>query len=374
MPVEVPLLRTSERSSFKRCRWQWENGYVLCLKPATGAPALRFGSLVHEALRVYYKKGTKRGPHPAITFATLYEAELEARGKMGFREDDDWVDAATLGEGMLNAYVEHYGNDDRWSVLAVEHPFQVPVHHPRTGKLWFYYTGVIDLCVRDRETQFTGLVDHKTTSSDPTKFINQLNLDEQAGAYWRYGRQALYEAGLLRQDKELNGIIFNFLKKKLPDERPQNAEGQCLNKPTKSALVQYVESHNKRTKLLPGKMTVEELTKLIGPKRAAQLGEVSKDQPTPLFFRAQVWRNDAEGERTHARVLEEFREMSLTRRGKMVAYKNPGPLHMPNCAGCGYRDICELHEAGADYEGVRDATMAEWDPYAEHELMEGERS
>lgn len=328
MTVEanVPLLRTSERSSWKKCRWAWWHAHVLRLKPATEAPALRFGSLIHEALAVYYKKGTKRGTHPATTFAKLYEVELKERTSMGFREEDDWIDAAEMGEAMLNGYVDEYGADDRWSVLAVEHPFQVPVLHPRTGRVWFHYTGVVDLCVRDQENGFTGLVDHKTTSSDPTSFLEQLGLDEQVGAYWRYGRQALYDAGLLRQDKELNGILFNFLKKKLPDPRPRNSDGLYLNKD----------------------------------------GSVSKSQPGPLFYRQQVWRNDAEGERVHERVLEEMREMQLARRHKMVAYKNPGPLHMPNCRGCSYKDICELHEAGADYESVRDATMTEWDPYDEH--------
>lgn len=368
---DVPLLRTSERSTWKTCRWRWWHAYVLRLKPATEAPALRFGSLIHEALAVYYKKGAKRGTHPAITFAKLYAAELKEREAMGFREEDEWIDAATMGEAMLNGYVDRYGADDRWSVLAVEHPFQVPVMHPRTGKVWFHYTGVVDLCVRDRSNGFTGLVDHKTTSSDPTAFLEQLGLDEQVGAYWRYGRQALYDSRLLRQDKELNGIVFNFLKKKLPDTRPQNAEGQYLNKPTKPALMDYILEHKvkkpgQKFSVEPKKMTVEGLTQLIGADKAAQLGEVSKDQPGPLFYRQQVWRNDAEGERVHERVLEEMREMQLARRGKLAAYKNPGPLHMPNCRGCGYKDICELHEAGANHVAVRDATMSEWDPYDEH--------
>jgi len=32
--------------------------------------------------------------------------------------------------------------------------------------------------------------------------------------------------------------------------------------------------------------------------------------------------------------------------------------------------MCELHEVGADWESVRDATMTTWDPYSVHEIEE----
>jgi hypothetical protein len=330
--------------------------------------------LIHESLRVYYRKGSKRGRHPALTFAKLYEAELVTQTKLGFRDEDGtWNDAAAMGEAMLNGYVEHYGADERWLVLATEIPFRVPVLHPRTGRVWFQYAGVIDLVVKDRETKFTGLVDHKSTKNDPTK-NEYLALDEQAGAYWRYGRQALYDLGLLRQDRELNGILFNFLKKKLPDERPQNEQGEYLNNPEKAALVAFVEATPKlraKTGVKPEKMKVEELVTLIGAKRAAKLGEPSKNQPGPLFHREPVWRNDAEGERVHERVLEQMREMQQARRGKLAVYKTPGHIMSGMCQMCGFRDMCELHESGADWESLRDATMKPWEPYAEHEIYAG---
>jgi len=376
--LDVPLLRTSERTEWNRCRWAWDKAYVQCIKPATASPPLRFGTLVHRSLERYYKKGTKRGTHPALTFAKLYTAELREQEAIGFRDEDGtWNDAATLGEAMLNGYIEHYGADERWQVLATEMPFQVPVYHPRTGKLWFYYVGIIDLVIKDRETDFVGLVDHKTTKEDPTK-VDYLNLDEQAGAYWRYGRQALYDSGLLRQDRELNGIMFNFLLKKMPDDRPQNEEGYYLNQPSKEALIEFAASYSMRAKPKPRytaqelkKKTVAELIKLVGPDRAAQLGEVSKNQPGPLFYRAPVWRNDAEGDHVHERVLEQMREMQLARRGKLAKYKAPGKMV---CGMCGFRDMCELHESGTDWESLRDATMLPWDPYEEHEIYAGSTS
>jgi len=62
--------------------------------------------------------------------------------------------------------------------------------------------------------------------------------------------------------------------------------------------------------------------------------------------------------------------MFAARRGKLAIYKNPNQM---NCNGCGFRDICELHEVGADWESVRDATMQPWGPYDSHEVAAAEQ-
>jgi len=168
-------------------------------------------------------------------------------------------------------------------------------------------------------------VDHKTTKDDPTK-QPFLTLDEQAGAYWRYGRQFLYDNGILKPTGHgLNGILFNFMKKAEPDVRKKNKEGYSLN----------------------------------------QDGKVSKQQPGALFFRHPVFRNDAEGQRVGERVLSQYSEIRKARRRQMAIYKSPSKM---NCGTCSYRDICELHESGADWKSMRNATMGEWEPYSEHEL------
>ena len=46
---EAPQLRTSERTTFKRCLWQWDRNYNDRLRPIREAPALRFGTLIHKA-------------------------------------------------------------------------------------------------------------------------------------------------------------------------------------------------------------------------------------------------------------------------------------------------------------------------------------
>ena len=67
--LDLPTLRTSERSTFKRCPWRWLQEYRFGFKPRfVEADAAWFGIGVHEALAQWYLKGKRRGPHPADTF------------------------------------------------------------------------------------------------------------------------------------------------------------------------------------------------------------------------------------------------------------------------------------------------------------------
>ena len=115
--VGLPKVRTSERSTFKRCRWKWWFEFEETLKPTTDVPPLRFGSLIHKALADYYKPGIRRGPHLSARFRFHYDAELKQQEEFGFKIEDVegdkiWTEAGTLGEAMLNNYVDTYGKDD----------------------------------------------------------------------------------------------------------------------------------------------------------------------------------------------------------------------------------------------------------------------
>jgi hypothetical protein len=177
--------------------------------------------------------GRKRGPHPRKIFEKVFKEDAAKQekwmrqGKLFNPDTEEWMDMRELGCTLLDEYVEHYGSDENWEVLATEHAFHAPVYDSR-DKLLFVYVGVVDLIVKDHYNNFVGLVDHKTTRDDPTKKGDALVLDEQTSAYWAHGQDAMRAAGLLK--RELDGIIFNFLKKGKPDERPVNELGQPLNK------------------------------------------------------------------------------------------------------------------------------------------------
>lgn len=331
-PVPTIQLRTSERSTFKRCRWQWDRNYNDRLKPIKEAPALRFGTLIHKALELRYPKGIRRGPKPAETFEKLFYEDLKyEQEQWGTFADEEWTDALELGVNMMENFIEEYGRDEDWKVIESEMTFTVPVLDPETGKPLFNYVGTMDGVWQNRMDGGIRIQDWKTTANDPTK-VAHLILDDQASAYWTWGVDWLISQKILKPKQQalLDGMLYTYMRKGKRDERPRNAEGHCLNKD----------------------------------------GTVSKKQPAPLFHRELVYRSEHEREEARRRVIAEFKEMQMVRSGELDAYKTPGSGPMSHCNFCPYRDLCELHEMGSDWEGLSKATMTTWDPYADHEVAE----
>ena len=299
-------------------------------------PALRFGSLVHKALELRYPPGVKRGPHPAESFERLFTENIdEVEHTFNIRVDEEWMDAGELGVKMLNAFIDHYGKDEEYRVIAPEQTFKVPVFNPEAPRrILFYYVGTLDLVWEYRPTKRIRINDWKTVASSTNveRAGEEYVLNDQASSYWTFGVDWLRRQRLLGPADlaKLDGMTFSFLRKALPDERPTNSAGQRLN----------------------------------------QNGSVSKNQPSPLFGRATIYRTEAERARTRERAIEEFREMEAARAGRLAIYKTPGTPPNSHCNWCGYRDICELHETGADWRALRDGTMVEWDPYSDHEIHE----
>ena len=334
-PVEF-VVRTSQRSDYNRCRQKEWWAYVDRLKPHIAAPALRFGDLVHQALAVYYRPSRPgkvlRGVKPWITFDKLYVQQLEdglADFNVRLEDDESWVDARALGNEMMRNYVERYGRDERYRIIAPEQAFQVDLH-TEDGLYICTYVGQLDAVVQDLETKYIGLFEHKTAGSIRT---DHLDMDEQAGTYWAVAPFWLQQTGVLKPGEDLDFILYNFLRKHGKDKRPVNAEGQSLNMD----------------------------------------GSVSKKQPAPLFQREKVFRGKNDRIALLQRIQQQVTEMRLVHEGAMPHFKNI----MGGCRGmfsCEYRDMCTVHESGGDWESVRDATMSTWDPYAAHELEQEKNS
>lgn len=331
-----PLVRTSERTTFTRCLKSWEWAYVDCLAPKTAAPPLRFGTLIHKALEKRYPPGIKRGPHPAQTFEQLYEEELKTQHEYGFKDEDGtWHDALELGVEMMNNYVERFGEDDEWEVIASEQVFRVPIKIG--GKVACYAVGTFDGVWRYRPNLRLFLNDYKTAKSIQT---GHLLLDEQNGSYWAFAPWWLRKQGIIGPKEDLEGIVYTFLRKAAKDKRPQNADGLYLNKPTVKELKEH------------------------GPDYP---GSVSKVQPPPLFHREVTYRTPNDRAALIERFKLQFLRMQYLRENRDEIYKEPG---RNSCSMCSMRDMCELHEVGADWESFRDSVMKTWDPYADHEIYD----
>jgi hypothetical protein len=341
----IPIIRNSERRTKKRCEWRWRQAWREGLVPK-GAPAtpLWFGTGIHECLAQWYQPGLKRGIHPADFWLDWMGAEekyirTSPTGSDNY-DDDEYADAKDLGEAMLVGYIEKYGADENWDVIGTEEPFQVDIPYPvgfagrddgirgdlptdENGDVDYLaiYAGTFDGVYRDLTDDTIWLMEHKTAKTISTR---HLPLDDQAGSYWAVASKILQARGVLQKGDYIKGIMYNFLRKAFPDQRPTNDAGQYLNKD----------------------------------------GAVSKSQPSPLFLREPVDRDRRERATQLRRIQDEAIEMEDARRKPDRIIKNP----TTDCSwDCAFYDLCLLHEKGdQSWVDYRDAMFEVRDPYADH--------
>lgn len=323
---DIPVLTTSERTAFRRCPQKWWWRYRCGLVPrGDSADALWFGIGIHEALAIWYQLGLKRGRHPAAYFEEWCgEEERYIRANFADR-DKEWIDgpkfenARELGINMLERYVEYYGKDQEWDVIAIEHPFRTRLK--TNGEPFVEFWSTWDGVYRDLRDGQVYLMEHKTATAIQLAY---LALDDQAGAYWAVADPYLRAQGILGKNERIAGITFNFLRKSMGDDRPKDEQGQYLNKD----------------------------------------GSVSKKQPPPYFVRETVPRTPAEGRTQLQRMANEVQWMNAIRDGSMPLIKNTGK----DCTYCEFFLMCQLHErGGTGWQALRDADFDQLNPYERYE-------
>lgn len=346
---QLPLVRNSERASFKTCQAQWNWRWNMGLVPAMPRQDARwFGSAWHIVMAEYYlpKDSTSGfGRTNVEELHSIWDQQMKgiyttiAVGPY-FGEDSEreWVDACALGHLMIDGYVEYWKGDPGWEILMPEQRFRarVPFNMRQAKRPATYWqmigldgrgyvaeiVGTFDMPIRDHsDNGRIKIVDHKTAAQyDPV--LSYLVKDDQAGTYIAVGTQALREAELIGKDEAITGMIFNFARKAKPDERAKDEQGRYLN----------------------------------------QNGTVSKRQPLPLFYRESVERNKANRLRQMARIADDAEQIQLIREGQMGITKNPGR----QCSWCDYRDLCDIDENGGDTEQFIKDVFKYDDPYKDH--------
>ena len=365
-------LRTSERNLFKRCQWAWERNYIDQIEPKERhSMALWFGTGIHLALEEWYIPGTKRGRDPVDTWNQYCdEAESDTNYINTYMEGDfsEAVDARILGTAMLKAYVEHYGEEPWKDIISPEQTFQVPIKHQAwkkaDGRVMLVddittYVGTFDLVYRDTRDGGLYIEDHKTAKALGSFNTQYLPMDDQAGAYWAMAVHTLREQGLIGEKEFLTGIVYNYLVKSKPDERPRNKDGSAPNNPQKKHYLDAL-GHIEIEKL--DKMKIDDL-KLEAEKHNIEVfGEVSSRQPIKAFDRVIVGKSANEQIKQIRRMMNDLVALSLVRNNLLAATKTPPR----ECGFCSFRDLCEINEAGKDYSDMQEMLYTTWDPYSAH--------
>lgn len=321
------LIRPSERSDFLECEWKWYQSYILGRTTVRVPTWAWFGTAIHKAQEVRYPIGIKRG-HPTDVLDAFEEAVGTERRRVwtqgGELDEEEVVDGLVLGKAMLAGYMRRYGADRHWQVIHSEQTFQVDVQHPlsATERIIAILCGTWDLVVWDRVDKVYRVVDHKTRKAF-RQMWDFLDLNIQAGSYLWVAPEVLRHKGIFGPKDKLDGIVFNILKKHMPDDRPVNKAGESLNKD----------------------------------------GSVSLRQPADLFYRHTSRRSPQERVTQAKHVVGEAHRMHLILTGKLPALKHP----TEDCPNCPFWETCVLDEsdpAAAEY--MARTMYVTRDPYAAH--------
>jgi len=315
------IVTTSSRSAFRRCpqRWYWQ--YVIGYRERRASDALWFGIGIHEALAEWYLKGFKRGPHPADTFAAWHGEEVReirasyADRDRGEMDEAKYENSLDLGVSMLEGYIDEYGRDPDWVVIAIERPFKVRVI--KDGKVIAYFMSTWDGVYRDRRDGRIYLMEHKSAAQIQLAY---LELDDQGGIYWALAGSILRSEGVLKEGEEIAGITYNFLRKSMEDERARNSGGEYLNKN----------------------------------------GTVSKKQPPDRYVRELVERSARERKTQLDRLADEVWLMKGMIEGTVPVTKST----TKECSFCQFFMACKMHERGSNaWKEVMKADFDVVDPF-----------
>src|SRR5688572_22516499 len=225
---QLELVRSHERMDIKRCPtkwyWKWRKGLI---PKAKNFGPLELGTWAHYAFEHWYALGYKRNGDLVEHFRLAVEMAIQQAIESGAPEYvlDKAEELAALGEAMMVAYQRFYGKDRDIYVLAVEIPLEFTISD-RSGNVIAVHRLKPDLVYRDRNRD-VWLLENKTAAQIRTE---HLVIDDQARPYGVMAESALRKLGYFGAKAEFKGIMYNFIRKALPDEREMNEKGQYLNK------------------------------------------------------------------------------------------------------------------------------------------------
>lgn len=333
---ELPAVRSGERADYKRCvkKWYWAWRLGLVRKQASFG-ALELGTWVHHALATWYADGGETG---LARYGILaHHLDEKAYTDLNQAIDDgtpDYVidkgeELRALGIEMLSAYQEFYKDDKKIIVMTAEIPLEFSIPDPATGKPMAVHKLKPDLVFANIETGDVWLMEHKTAASIQT---GHLVIDDQARPYGAMAERPLRRLGIINKGNQFRGIMYNFLRKALPDTRKTNAQGLYLNKSN---------------------------------------GAVSKKQPPPNFVRHPVIMSDRAKRITLFRVQLETQvvtNMTLAvRSGEVKPQWLPKTPHKSCPKTCQFFEMCVAEEEGADTTLMEETLYYQRDPYAYEE-------
>lgn len=288
--------------------------------------ALELGTWMHAALADWYHPRHLVPQDLKLLLSSHAKGDIYSAQNANAPEHliEQAEELMSLGEEMAAAYQAVYGYpaDEPFRVLGVEVPLIFNIPDPETDDIIAVHKFKPDAIIEWQDGVW--LLEHKTATSIQT---GHLVIDDQARPYGAMAERAMLNAGIITRNKPFKGILYNFLRKALPDSRSTNSKGQYLN----------------------------------------QNGTISKKQPPPLFLRKEITMTRAEKLHTLRRVQAETVEITdLTLALRSGRYDQAWLQKTPHksCPRfCEFFDLCVAEERGTDITNMERSMFIRRDPY-----------
>lgn len=303
----LQIISYSEMDTFRQCPLKHQLSYKeRWKKPFKIGTPLSRGSLWHHIMEVHYSVIMKHYPNGKNRIPTkqipivLEEAWVAVReylfNEVTGAQDEDQV----IITWMYKGYVEKWGVDNDWQIIAIEYPFEVILDDLDGNPSNFALKGKIDILALDRRLGGFWIWDHKSGADLPTAMA--LEIDDQFGGYsWAMQQKLGYN---------IRGSLHNAARTKM---NKGDEPGAILNGNVK---MQTLEQRFSRTPL--NRSEVEQLNLARDFYAAAINAYPPEDKRLPIYSspdpRQCSWKCDfkeqhllARGGREIHEVLKEYR-------------------------------------------------------------------
>jgi hypothetical protein len=326
---KLPVIRSHERMDYARCPKKWYWAWRRGLTPrAKTFGALELGTWWHEALAKWYTFPIKVRREPLSLqgeFVAVSQLDISSAERTGAPEHqiEKAQELAALGEDMTAAYERHYKGDPDVHVIRAELPLEFSITD-ENDTLVAMHRLKPDLIYQDANRD-VWLMEHKTAAQIR---LEHLVIDGQARPYGAMAEPAMRKLGLIKSGAQFRGIMYNFARKALSDERPRDSEGRALNKN----------------------------------------GTVSARQPAINFVRHLVTLSRAAKLQTLKRIRAETHMLTLLtlsiRAGNIDPAVIPKTPHSSCPKTCQFFGMCVQEENGGDTRTMEETMYVVRDPYA----------
>jgi len=212
--MDLEIVSYSEIDTYRQCRLKHQLSYIERWRDQEEAEALARGTLFHSVMEALYKKKKEfSDAHEDLTAEDLFLAVAPLLWEEGTGEQ---TERQELVEWMTRGYLDLYGLDGDWEIVAVERPLTVPLTYPDGTPSGLGLSGTVDLLVKDHSIGGgLWIVDHKTCRDLPKQ--KDFDMEDQTAIY----------AYLLQKEEGLDvrGAIYNYVRTRklvrdmLPEER-----------------------------------------------------------------------------------------------------------------------------------------------------------